>query len=294
MSQDMPPRHGDLPAATGPAHFEREEPVRPGQIASSADSAPSPADRPSTVPPSGQAPFAGQAWSQDTSPDTGPVRVPPSNAGQAWWEPRPSGAWSTPGWGASTGRPNTGPTGAGAHGTQSFPGPAPAGYPAPGYLGSGYGGATATRPPAQATLPPSGSKGRRTPVVVATAVALALVAGFGGGMLGAQLNSGSAASSADSSLSRLNTSAPVSDTRAAAPAGSVQDVAAKVLPSTVSVLAGSQQSSGEGSGVILTADGLILTNNHVVEGATTLEVRFNDGTTATAEVVGKTASDDLA
>src|SRR5664279_1804688 len=298
MSQDMPPRHGDLPAATGPAHFEREEPVRPGQIASSADSAPSPADRPSTVPPSGQAPFAGQAWSQDTSPDTGPVRMAPSNAGQAWWEPRPSGAWSTPGWGASTGRPNTGPTGAGAHGTQSFPGPtpgpAPAGYPAPGYFGSGYGAATTTRPPAPATSPPSGGKGRRTPVVVGTAVALALLAGFGGGLLGAQLSSGSAAGSADSSLSRLNTSAPVSDTRAAAPAGSVQDVAAKVLPSTVSVLAASQQSSGEGSGVILTADGLILTNNHVVEGATTLEVRFNDGTTSSATVVGTTATDDLA
>ncbi len=46
--------------------------------------------------------------------------------------------------------------------------------------------------------------------------------------------------------------------------------------------------------IILTADGLILTNNHVVEGATDLEVRFNDGTTATATVVGTTATDDLA
>ena len=67
-----------------------------------------------------------------------------------------------------------------------------------------------------------------------------------------------------------------------------------MLPSTVSVLASSSQSSGEGSGVILTADGLILTNNHVVAGATDLEVRFNDGTTATAKVVGTTATDDLA
>jgi len=62
----------------------------------------------------------------------------------------------------------------------------------------------------------------------------------------------------------------------------------------VSVLASSSSSGGEGSGIILTADGLILTNNHVVDGATDLQVRFNDGTTATAEVVGKTASDDLA
>ena len=63
----------------------------------------------------------------------------------------------------------------------------------------------------------------------------------------------------------------------------MQEVAAKVLPSTVSVLASSSTSGGEGSGVILTADGLILTNNHVVDGATDLQVRFNDGTTATAD-----------
>jgi putative serine protease PepD len=74
----------------------------------------------------------------------------------------------------------------------------------------------------------------------------------------------------------------------------VQEVAAKVLPSVVSVLATSSQGGGEGSGIILTADGLILTNNHVVQGATDLEVRFNDGSTAAAKVVGKTATDDLA
>jgi len=129
-------------------------------------------------------------------------------------------------------------------------------------------------------------------MIVATAAVVALLAGFGGGLVGAELNAGTS-TSADSSLTKLNTSAPVAD-RTAAASGSVQDVAAKVLPSTVSVLASSEQSSGEGSGVVLTADGLILTNNHVVEGATTLEVRFNDGTTASAKVVGTTATDDLA
>ncbi len=118
------------------------------------------------------------------------------------------------------------------------------------------------------------------------------MAGFGGGYLGSELSSNSAAS-ADSSLTQLNTSAPVSD-RIPAPAGSIQAVASRVLPSTVSVLASSNASAGEGSGVILTADGLILTNNHVVAGATNIEVRFNDGTTAAATVVGTTATDDLA
>ncbi|HEY7816161.1 MAG TPA: trypsin-like peptidase domain-containing protein, partial [Nakamurella sp.] len=143
--------------------------------------------------------------------------------------------------------------------------------------------------PADRTKP----RGRRTSLVVATTTALALIAGFAGGYAGsAWENSNSAA--ADSSLSRLNTSAPVSQNLTPAPAGSVQGVAAKVLPSVVSVLASSSQGAGEGSGVILTADGLILTNNHVVDGATDLEVRFNDGTTATAKVIGKTATDDLA
>jgi len=129
--------------------------------------------------------------------------------------------------------------------------------------------------------------------VVAATTALALIAGFAGGYAGSAWEGNHSAAS-DSSLSRLNTSAPASQNLAPAPAGSVQEVAAKVLPSVVSVLASSNQSAGEGSGVILTADGLTLTNNHVVAGATDLEVRFNDGTTATATVVGTTATNDLA
>jgi putative serine protease PepD len=296
MSQDMTPRPGDLPATNGPARSETNEPAAAGQTAYSPTySAPSPADRPTSLPPmppQGQAPVspqaANQAWSQaggrgDMNRDTGPVAPQQQNPDQAWWEPRPSGAWSTPGWNANA--PRTG-----ANGTQAFPPPAQ-GFGAPGYPAQGYGVTTATRPPAQQT--PASTKGRRTSVIVATTAALALLAGFGGGLVGAQLSSNSS-SAADSSLNQLNTSAAVSENRTPAPAGSVQEVAAKVLPSTVSVLASSAQSGGEGSGIILTADGLILTNNHVVAGATDLEVRFNDGTTATAKVVGTTATDDLA
>ena len=300
----MPPRPGDLPATNGPARSKDNEPAATGQTAYSPTySAPSPADRPTSLPPTppqGQAPSGNQAWSQtgrrgDMTRDTGPVVTSPNqhqshNADQAWWEPRPSGAWATPGWNPSTQRTSPGPA-AGTHGTQAFPPPGTQGFGATGYPAQGYGATTATRPPVQQT--PTSTKGRHTSVIVATTAAIALLAGFGGGLVGAQLNANSSGA-ADSSLSQLNTSAAVSDNRAAAPAGSVQEVAAKVLPSTVSVLASSAQSGGEGSGIILTADGLILTNNHVVAGATTLEVRFNDGTTATAKVVGTTATDDLA
>src|ERR1700712_2796833 len=125
MSQEMTPRPGDLPA-TSPASFEHDEPARPGQTANTPTySAPSPADRPTVLPsgqriPTGQVPPADRAWSQD-SRDTGPVQPQHPATDQAWWEPRPSGAWATPGWNTATGRPNTG-QGAGAYGTQSYPG----------------------------------------------------------------------------------------------------------------------------------------------------------------------------
>ena len=49
-----------------------------------------------------------------------------------------------------------------------------------------------------------------------------------------------------------------------APTGSVEQVAAKVVPSVVMLETNLGRQSEEGSGIILSADGLILTNNHVV------------------------------
>lgn len=55
-----------------------------------------------------------------------------------------------------------------------------------------------------------------------------------------------------------------------------------------------QQASGLGSGVIVSDDGYILTNNHVVAGATRLAVKLYDGRTVSAEVVGGDELRDLA
>ena len=85
-------------------------------------------------------------------------------------------------------------------------------------------------------------------------------------------------------------------------------VSAKALPSVVSITALADQSSNGalstssdsassgsiGSGVILDKDGNILTNNHVVEGATSIAVTLDDGTSAEAELVGADSSSDLA
>jgi len=52
--------------------------------------------------------------------------------------------------------------------------------------------------------------------------------------------------------------------------------------------------SGAGSGFIISDEGYVLTNNHVVDGASTITVTFSDGTTENATVVGTDPSHDVA
>ena len=57
---------------------------------------------------------------------------------------------------------------------------------------------------------------------------------------------------------------------------------------------GSMQARGSGSGVLISPDGYIVTNNHVIENATTIEVSLPDKRTFEAELVGRDPSTDLA
>lgn len=80
-------------------------------------------------------------------------------------------------------------------------------------------------------------------------------------------------------------------------AGSVEAVASKVLPSVVQIEVAGASGSGTGSGIILSADGRILTNNHVVDGAgedANLRVLFTDGTRANAKILGTDPLTDTA
>jgi putative serine protease PepD len=73
--------------------------------------------------------------------------------------------------------------------------------------------------------------------------------------------------------------------------------AATVLPSVVSISVEAGQLSGSGSGIVISEDGQILTNNHVVAQADdggSLTVTFSDGTSADAEIVGRDPATDLA
>ena len=80
--------------------------------------------------------------------------------------------------------------------------------------------------------------------------------------------------------------------------GSIAAAVERVLPSVVSVRTTSfGGGEGEASGVILQRDGLILTNNHVVEGTTSVSISFNDDVheePLDADVIGTAPERDLA
>jgi 2-alkenal reductase len=106
---------------------------------------------------------------------------------------------------------------------------------------------------------------------------------------------------------RQNTTTPQPVIATAQPAASTQvnttvnvetaitDAVAKVSPAVVTVvndLSGGQKASG--SGVIISDQGFILTNNHVVEGEQALSVIFQNGDTAEAQLIGSDSFADVA
>ncbi|GEL22457.1 hypothetical protein PSU4_14110 [Pseudonocardia sulfidoxydans NBRC 16205] len=123
-------------------------------------------------------------------------------------------------------------------------------------------------------------------------VAAALIAGLVGGGAGF----GAAYAVLDDNGGNVTlSSSPASASNAAATNGTVAAAAAKATPSTVDIRVNLAQGTAEGSGVILTADGNVLTNNHVVAGATgQITVTLSDGSQHTAKVVGTAPSYDLA
>lgn len=88
-------------------------------------------------------------------------------------------------------------------------------------------------------------------------------------------------------------------------AGTYEQVAEAVTPTVVEITTESVSSdssfwggsyivSGAGSGVIISEDGLIITNNHVISGASTIKVQLNDGTEYPATLIGSDSDSDIA
>jgi putative serine protease PepD len=166
----------------------------------------------------------------------------------------------------------------------------PAGYPS---YGSGHPGRQEQGRPRPAR-PSNG--------VVAGILAAALVVGGASGLAGAagftvvdDLVGGDSTTASSSAGVSNATVSNRSDTAAAD--GSVEQVANSVLPSVVKINVRGAEGAGSGSGVILSSDGEILTNNHVVALAGQdgqISVNFNDGTAKKATVIGTDPLTDLA
>ncbi len=166
----------------------------------------------------------------------------------------------------------------------------------------------------QPTPPPRRKRnGARPTTVLAVCIVLSLLLGLGGGMLGgflvARRSSDDGGTNGNGSHERdtavLYRSVTLQDQNGNAvtrpmEVGEVADATrdSVVEITTEAVTTGSFMmqyvSEGAGSGVILTEDGYIVTNHHVVDGATSISVRTTDGQTYPAELIGSDDQADLA
>ena len=263
---------------------------------------------------------SGQSGSGWAPPDSTPPAQPP---GQATWQPDPaagygaSGYQQTPVYGSP---PAYGP--APAYGSPPNTSPpnyasppsyaSPPNYPsAPNYTAgpaytpdTGYGRPTGYIPPDWPSTPPPGSgqvsqpggtapEGGRQRSIAGRVLALAAVVALFAGLIGAV--GGVAASRRIWPVASAPT--PVKGPSVFSSPQPVGTVAKALLPSVVQIRVMSSGSGATGSGFVISPEGMIATNNHVVAGAAAgaeLSVVFEDGDEAKARVVGRSPSYDLA
>ena len=187
-----------------------------------------------------------------------------------------------------------------------------------GAAGATAGAATADAAPTSSTPASSAATGPDAPpapeprpkryVGLGTAAAMVLVASLGAGLLGGVIGASTVPSSSQSSAlpDRVGTPGGSDDRGIASnlnttghpPAeGSIEHVAAAVLPAVVSIQVASQTSASEGSGSIISPDGLVMTNHHVVAGAAdgaVIQVTMNDGSKHPADFIASDVNTDVA
>jgi len=128
----------------------------------------------------------------------------------------------------------------------------------------------------------------------------ALLGGTGGVLAGSALHSSSSGGGGGGGTSVAlggSGAAVTSPSQTAGTGRSAAAVAAAVLPSVVVLEVSGAGQADTGSGVVLSSDGYVLTNNHVVAAAASggsVRVTFNDGTSAAARIIGTDAASDLA
>ena len=177
--------------------------------------------------------------------------------------------------------------------------------------GPGYGGPP-TEPGFSSWVPPidpdahrSGTHRRRTGAAIVAAAVIALAAGIGLGHVAWTSNSSSLSSSPASNSTPPSAGSGSSGSFGSGSSGSsgssgpsnVSSIANKVDPGLVDIntTLGYQQAQAAGTGIVLTSSGEILTNNHVIDGATTISVTdVGNGKTYSASVVGYDRTKDIA
>jgi putative serine protease PepD len=166
----------------------------------------------------------------------------------------------------------------------------PGSYDTAGFGGLGLGGGQPGQPPRRTGRPANG--------VIAGILAGALLVGGVAGVAGAAgFTLVDDLVGHDSSASSATTSPVVNRKEVAPAADSVEAVAGSVLPSVVKINVAGSQEEGSGSGIIISSDGEILTNNHVASVAGrggSITVSFNDGSATRARIIGTDPLTDLA
>ncbi|MDQ1037168.1 putative serine protease PepD [Streptomyces sp. V3I8] len=134
--------------------------------------------------------------------------------------------------------------------------------------------------------PAAPRKRAKGPLALLAAVAIAAAAVGGGTAYAFQELTGNDTAAAGSGTS--------TSVVAASRKGTVAGVAEAVSPSIVEISATSNAGSSTGSGVVVTTGGEIITNNHVISGASQIKVQLHNGKSYTASVVGTDSKKDLA
>jgi putative serine protease PepD len=153
-------------------------------------------------------------------------------------------------------------------------------------------GPSGSPPPPAGDTPTDPGRGRRPWHRRLAAGLLVVGLGVSSGTVGAY-----AATRLEGPTTTTTTIPTATTTTSSATAGSLAAVAAAVKPSVVTVIVRGAGQEAEGSGIILRADGVILTNNHVVAAAgagASITVQFSNGQAAAATVVGTDPATDLA
>ncbi|MEV0727448.1 trypsin-like peptidase domain-containing protein [Polymorphospora sp. NPDC050346] len=299
------------PATPAPQAAAPPPPAPPTPPTPAAPAAPAPPAGPTppiaSAPPAGPTPPAAPGhpanpWQSPRPAGEQPRAAAPAYAPSPWQAPRPDATQSHavpagapqsgvphapahpggPHAAPQSGVPHSGPPHQ-PHTAPPYPGQQPSQPPwavnvgQPGYPHQPYPGGSpwAQQPGAGQS---GGSRVGRAFAAGAVALVLMLGSGLAGGALALGLSDERAGGN------RTYTAAPIINS------ADLPAIAASVQDSVVSVTTG----SGGGSGVVLSADGFVLTNNHVVAGSDSVTLAFANGRRAQARIIGTDPKSDLA